>query len=177
MCKFARHVARRISRTMTSIDGGNAKVNARSMHRDQHSVFDNRGIFLVFYERDLSRVFSCLSHVSCIYATRIYVLLIGRVVRVRMRMRRDTHVMLFGNLFGPLLYRAYIICLMMIFVSKIRYANAAFARRVYRAITFENSTGRACESSRGDATVRIMSAICAVQCPLRCRVLAYTYTF
>lgn len=49
----------------------------------------------------------------------------------------------------------------MIFVSKIRYANlrAAFARRVYRAITFENSTGRACESSRGDATVRIMSVI------------------
>lgn len=190
MCKLTRGTACRISGMMTSIDGGNAEANVRLMHRDRHDVFDNREIadFLVILrekererggggkrergwgigweggreERETFREYSLVrvtylyvikwsSHTVC-KCEEIATLMLFVLIFLRKSIR------------SFLFYRACIIRLMMIFVSKIRYANlrAAFARRICRAITFENSTVRACESSRGDATVQIMSAICSV---------------
>lgn len=151
---------------MMNIDAGNAEVNVRLMHRDRHGVSDNRGIADfpgILRERPFARILLPESRV--LYLCVAYLCVINWSSCTVCECEEIHTLMLFaGNLFGPLLYRAYIICLMIIFVSKIRYANlrAAFARRVYRAITFENPTSRACESSRGDATVRIISAICAM---------------
>jgi len=89
--------ARRISRTMASIDGENVEANVRLMHRDRHGVSDNREIadFVLFYEGFFSPVFSCLNSrvgylpVVCIIKAQFHnlwlILSLTEVINARIR--------------------------------------------------------------------------------------------